>query len=72
MFVEQPRLQRVCLLLIGRSRPVADLFCKVIPWPWPFAKRLAVHHWLYYSRWMRGEDMSGPFDGTTMETQGLT
>ena len=55
VFVEQPRLQRVCLLLIGRGRPVADLFCKVIPWPWPFGKRLAVHHWLYYSRWMRGE-----------------
>ena len=38
--------QFINLLLIGLGRPLADIFCKVIPHPGPIPNRLAVLHWL--------------------------
>ena len=37
--------QIINLLLIGLGRPLADIFCKVIPHPGPIPNRLAVLHW---------------------------
>ena len=37
--------QFINLLLIGLGRPLADIFCKVIPQPGPIPNRLAVLHW---------------------------
>ena len=36
--------QFINLLLIGLGRPLADIFCKVIPQPGPIPNRLAVLH----------------------------
>ena len=36
--------QFINLLLIGLGRPLADIFCKVIPHPGPIPNRLAVLH----------------------------
>ena len=38
--------QFINLLLIGLGRPLADIFCKVIPHPGPIPNCLAVDHWL--------------------------
>ena len=37
--------QFINLLLIGLGRPLADIFCKVIPHPGPIPNCLAVDHW---------------------------
>ena len=40
--------QFINLLLIGLGRPLAVIFCKVIPHPGPIPNRLAVLHWQKY------------------------
>ena len=40
--------QFIIFLLIGLGRPLADIFCKVIPHPGPIPNRLAVLHWYRY------------------------
>ena len=40
--------QFINLLLIGLGRPLADIFCKVIPHPGPIPNCLAVDHWFWW------------------------